>query len=419
MALIRVQTWSIAFALSSSVIILIHNFAQAEQEESITERLHGALETENTMAKQIKQIETKAELKKFVLFPWQIYRNNPYWVPPLIGDTMKFLDKDKGSFFEFGEAVYFMVYDGDKPLGRISAHINRQYETYHDTNTGFFGFFECENDPEACRLLVDAATAWLKEKGKTRILGPMCFSLYDLSSMLCEGFDSLPVVMLPYNPPYYNDLMVECGFSKAIDWYAFMVDKNVSLRPAYLRVRDRIMQQKDLSIIPLDMKDFPERVRQVGHIFSDAWMENWGHVPLTEKQLEELAAELKLVAVPELTYFAFYKGECIGFSLSIKDMNPALQKANGRLFPLGLIKILLAGRKVKRLRTIAMGVLKEHRHRGIDVAFYINTIENGTKMGYTESECSIIVETNQRMIGALEDLAARRYKTYRFYEKAI
>jgi hypothetical protein len=371
------------------------------------------------MAKQIKRIESKAELKKFVLFPWQIYHNNPYWVPPLIGDTMKFLDKDKGSFFEFGEAAYFMVYDGDKPLGRLSAHVNSQYETYHDKNTGFFGFFECENDPETCKLLVDAATSWLALKGKTRILGPMSFSLYDLSSMLYEGFDSMPVIMLPYNPPYYNDLMTKCGFSKAIDWFAFMVDKNVALRPAYLRVRDRIMRQEDLSIITMDMKKFPERVRQVGHIFSDAWMENWGHVPLTEKQLEELAAELKLVAVPELTYFAFYKGECIGFSLSIKDMNPALQKANGRLFPLGLVKILLAGRKVKRLRTIAMGVLKEHRHRGIDVAFYINTIEHGVKMGYEESECSIIVETNQRMIGALEDLAARRYKTYRFYEKAI
>ena len=371
------------------------------------------------MAKQIKRVESKADLKQFVLFPWQVYRNNPYWVPPLIGEQMKFLDKDKGSFFEFGEAAYFMVYDGDRPLGRISAHVNRKYESYHDLNTGFVGFFEGENDPEACRLLLDSATPWLAEKGEKLILGPISFYVYDMSGMLYEGFDSMPVIMLPYNPPYYNDLLTRHGFSKAIDWYAFMVDKHAPLRPAYLRVRDRVLQQPDLIIEQLDMKLFPERVKQVGRIFSDAWLENWGHVPLTDMQLKELAAELKMVVVPELTYFAFYKGECIGFSLSLKDLNPALQKANGRLFPFGLIKILLAGRKIKRLRTIAMGVLKEHRHRGIDVAFYINTIENGGKMGYDESECSIIVETNQRMISALEDLSARRYKTYRFYEKAI
>jgi GNAT superfamily N-acetyltransferase len=371
------------------------------------------------MALSLKQIESTSELKAFILFPWQIYKNDPYWVPPLINDTKKFLDRQKGSFFEFGEARYWMVYDGDRPLGRISAHVNHLYEKYHDSQTGFFGFFECVNDPNVAHRLLDAATEWLRQKGKTRVLGPMSFSIYDISGMLYEGFDSIPVVLLAYNPSYYNDLLTQTGFSKAIDWYAFMVDKNAPLRPALLKVRDRVLRQEGLEIIPLDMKDFSERVQQVGHIFSDAWMENWGHVPFSNTQLHELATELKLVAVPELTYFAFYKGECIGFSLSIKDMNPALQKANGRLFPLGLFKILIAGRKIHRLRTIAMGVLKEHRHRGIDMAFYINTIEQGVKMGYTESECSIIVETNDRMISALEDLKARRYKTYRFYEKKI
>jgi len=371
------------------------------------------------MALHLKPIEAKSELEAFIRLPWQIYQNDPYWVPPLISDTRKFLDKDKGSFFEFGEAQYWMVYDDHRPLGRICAHVNHQYEKYHDEQTGFFGFFECVNDPQAAQTLLDAATHWLRQKGKSRILGPMSFSIYDISGVLCEGYDSSPVILLAYNPPYYNDLLTQAGMRKVIDWYAFMVDKDVPLRPAYLRVRDRVLRQEGLEIVPLDMKRFPERVRQVGRIFADAWMENWGHVPLTEKQIDELAAELKMVVVPELTFFAMYHGECIGFSLSVKDMNPALQKANGRLFPLGLIKILLASRNIHRLRTIAMGVLKEHRHRGIDVAFYINTIEQGIKMGYSESECSIIVETNDRMIGALQDLNARRYKTYRFYEKKI
>jgi hypothetical protein len=148
-------------------------------------------------------------------------------------------------------------------------------------------------------------------------------------------------------------------------------------------------------------------------------MENWGHVPLTPEQTDQFIEEMKLVVVPELTYIAFIQDQCVGMSLTLKDANPAIKKANGRLFPFGLIRILLEMKKITRLRTIAMGVLKEYRHRGIDIVFYLNTIEHGTGMGYTESECSVIVETNTRMIAALEDLHAKRYKTYRFYEKAI
>jgi len=312
-----------------------------------------------------------------------------------------------------------LAYLNGQVVGRMSAHISRQYERYHDNETGFFGYFECIPNLQVAQALLAAGEGWLRSQGKSRIIGPMSFTIYDISGMLMEGFDSTPVILTSYNPPYYNDLMVQAGYHKAIDWYAFLVRKTSTLRPGLQRIAKRVMQQEGLEIQTLDMKNFQERVQQVGHIFAEAWMENWGHVPLTEGQINDLAEELKMVIVPELTYFAMYHGECIGFSLSIKDLNPALQKANGRLFPFGLLKILWAGRKVKRLRTIAMGVLKEHRHRGIDIAFYMKTIENGLHLGFEDSECSIIVESNQRMIGALEDLSAERYKTYRFYEKKL
>jgi len=375
--------------------------------------------TEDTMNLTVKKVQERKELKQFMRFPWRVYKEDPYWVPPLIMEQMKVLDKKRGPFFEFGEAEYFMAFDGDEPVGTISAHINHQYEKYHDQETGFFGFFECVNNQDVANALLAAAQEWLKTKGKVKMLGPMSFCIYDISGMLYQGFDSRPVVLLSYNPPYYNDLMACAGLNKVIDWYAFMVRQDSKLNPALVRIKDRVMRQEDLKIVPLDMKRFEEHVRMVGRIFSDAWMENWGHVPLTDNQIKHLAEELKLVVVPELTFFAFVDGECVGFSLSVKDVNPALQKANGRLFPFGIFKILFGMRKVSRLRTIAMGVLKEHRHRGIDIAFYLNTIEKGVTMGYVESECSIIVETNQRMITALEDLSAERYKTYRFYEKRL
>jgi len=367
----------------------------------------------------VKKVSTGKELGQFVHFAKTIYNDDPNWVPPIYSEQLKFLDKNKGVFFEIGEAEYFMAFDGDRPVGRISAHVNRQYEKYHDSETGFFGFFECIDDQNVANALFDHAAQWLKSKNKSKILGPMNFTIYDEAGMLCDGYDTMPVVMLTHNPPYYNDLVTAAGFKKAIDWYAFKVYSDVPIKSSYYKIRERILRQKGLEIVPLDMKKFDRAVTDVGVIFKDAWMENWGHVPLSDGQLKHLASELKNVVIPELTFLAYLDGKCIGFSMSLIDANPALKKANGKLFPLGLIKILRELKKTKRIRTMAMGVLKEYRHRGIDVVFYLNTVENGIKMGITEADCSIIVETNDRMIGALEDLHADRYKTFRFYEKEI
>lgn len=367
---------------------------------------------------EIRPVRSKKDLKQFITLPWKIYRGDPYWVAPLLADQRKILDKARGTFFTFGQAELFLAFADKRPVGRISAHVDFQYEKYRDERSGRFGFFECVDDQVIAEALCSHAEDWLRAKGKKRIEGPYNFTLYDASGMLYSGYDSMPVVLLAYNPPYYNNLLVNAGYEKAIDWYAFMVRDSVELRPSFRRIRERILKQ-GVRIERLNMKRLDEAVDYIGPIFNEAWMDNWGHVPLTDRQIKDLKQELKYVVEPHLTYLAFLNGECIGFSLSAKDANPALKKANGRLFPFGLLKITIGMKKIHRLRTIAMGVLKEHRHKGLDILFYLNTIEEGIKMGYTESECSMIVETNQRMIGALEHLQAERYKTYRFYQKEL
>ncbi len=370
------------------------------------------------MSIEIRRVETAKDLRTFIKLPWKIYKNDPYWVPPLIVDQKKMLNKDKGTFFQFGEADLFLAFDGKEPVGRITAHVDHQYEKYRDERSGRFGFFECVNDQDVADALLSRAEEWIKAKGKKRLEGPYNFTLYDASGMLYEGFDSMPVVLLSYNPAYYNDLLKNAGFEKAIDWYAFMVRDTVKLRPSYTKIRERIARQ-GFRIEKIDMKNLDKAVEYIGPIFNEAWMENWGHVPFTEGQLEDFKEELKYVVVPELTYLAFIGEKCVGFSMTARDANPAIKKANGRLFPFGLLKIMLEMKKIHRLRTIAMGVLKEYRHRGLDTLFYLNSVEEGLRLGFTESECSIIVETNQRMIGALEHLQAERYKTYRFYQKEL
>ncbi len=368
---------------------------------------------------RIQRITTAAERKQFIKFPWRVYRHDPLWVPQLIGDEMKIIDPAKGTFYTFGEVALFMAWRGGEPVGRISAQVNHQYEKYHDTYTGFFGFFESIEDQQVTDALIYTAADWLRSKGKKRMMGPMSLSMYDISGTLIDGNDTMPRILTAYNPAHYQLLLESSGMKKAMDWYAFLVSRDSQFRPGLQRIAERVMNQEKLEIVPLDMKIFDQRVREVARIFSEAWMENWGHVPLTDGQVDDMVKELKMVIVPEVTLFALYHGECIGFSLSVRDVNPALQKANGRLFPLGLPKLLWHIRKTTRLRTMAMGVLKEHRHRGIDIVFYLKTLEEGLKLGFVDSECSIILEINKRMIGALEDLSARRYKTFRFYEKEI
>ena len=371
------------------------------------------------MSVEIKKVTTKKELKVFLYLTKTLYKDNPYFVPPIYSDKLKFIDPEKGTFFEFGQADYFIAYKDNKPVGRIAALTDSMYEEYHDSETGFFGFYECIDDQEVANALYETAANWLKDRNKTKMRGPMSFTLYDESAFLYKGFDSLPVIMLPYNLEYYNDQAVKCGLKKAIDWYAFMVSVKVKIKPVFFKIRDRAMRQKGVEIRPVDMKQFDKAVEEFGVIFKEAWAENWGHVPFAEKQLLHHANEMKQVIIPEITYLAYIDGKCVGFMLNVWDANPALKKANGKLFPFGIIKILLEMKKIKRVRTVAMGVLKEYRHRGIDIAFYINAYEQALKMGIQESECSVIVESNHRMIGALEDLDAKRYKTYRFYEKEI
>lgn len=370
------------------------------------------------MSLTIRPVRTRKELQQFIKLPWHLYEHDPYWVPPLLADQQKLFNPKTSTFFEFGEAELFLAYNSKNPIGRISAHIDYQYSKYRDAETGRFGFFECINDSETAQGLLEHAEAWLRQRGKARVNGPFNFTLYDASGMLYDGFDGMPVILLSYNPPYYNKLLEEAGYNKEIDWYAFMVRDSLTLRPSFKRIRKRVLDQ-GVRIERIDLKQLDQAVDYIGPIFNEAWNENWGHVPLTEGQLEDLKNELKYVVEPKLTYLAFLDDECIGFSLSIKDANPALKKAKGRLFPFGLFRMLLELRKVSRLRTIAMGVLKEHRNRGLDILFYLNTIEEGIAMGYNESECSIIVETNYRMINALEYLQAERYKTYRFYQKSL
>ncbi|HPR54685.1 MAG TPA: hypothetical protein PLV84_06105 [Deltaproteobacteria bacterium] len=360
-------------------------------------------------------------MRDFIMLPWttRIYEDDPCWVPPLVSDQKKLFNRKKGYFFEIGDAEFFLAYKNGNPVGRITAQVNHLYEGKYDDDTGFFGFFEAINDHEVACSLFDAASDWLKKKGKRVMNGPQSFSIYDSVGFEVDGINRMPTTGLFHFAPYYKDLAEACGFMKCIDWYCFLVRKIDDYKPYLNDVRTGIMKDMTVEFKTLDKRDMKRRVKEIQHIFNIAWDGNWGHLPLTDRQMDMIFQELKLIAIPELTIFAEKDDRTIGFIISIPDVNPAMRILNGRLYPWRLLRFLREVKKSKRIRTIIMGVLPEYRGQKIDDVLYLRTIEDGIRLGYTESDCSLIVETNKKMIGALKPLFAEQYKTYRIYERPI
>lgn len=359
--------------------------------------------------------ETKKDVKKFVNFMKDVYTSYPHFVPPIYSEVIKFILK--GPFNTIGEKQLLLAYRGDKIVARLSVHRNFAHNEFYKTNQGFFGFFEALDDQEAVDAIFAAGEKWLKDKGCDSALGPMNFAVYDEIGLLVDAFDMDPVLLCTYNPPYYLKLLENAGFKKEVDWYAYLKGTDI---PNFMRlINGRVMKQKGMVIREVRRKDIDKEAAAVKHIFNQAWAENWGNVPFTEDQWQHLLKDLKMIINEKLAFITELNGEPIAFAISLIDANQAVKKAKGSLFPFGFIKILLEMKKIKRVRTTIMGVLKEHRNKGIEIAMVHKTIENGVAMGMTEADCSLIVETNTAMSTVLEKIGCVRYKTYRVLKKSF
>lgn len=361
---------------------------------------------------------TRRDIKKFVRFAWKIYRGNPYWVPPLISDQVKFIHK--GSYLDSGIIQPFMAYRDGEPVGRIIAHYDNRHNEYHHQKRGCIGFFECINDTNVSRALFDASKQWLIQQGMQEMYGPLNFLMYDKSGLLINDFDSDPPLEVTYNPEYYVDLFLDYGFKKAIDWYAYRSTIDHELPASLYKMRDKILRsQNGIRFRNADINNFWEDTRKIGMLFNEAWKDNWGHIPLTDKHFEFFAKELKPVVNPELVIMAEHNGELVAHMLTVPDLNQAIKRANGRLFPFGLLKILWGLKKITRVKIFTMGILKEYRGKGLESFFFLETLERVKKLGYREADMSVIVETNTPLIDILDKVGAERYKTLRHYSMPI
>ena len=368
----------------------------------------------------ISPVESKRDLKEFIKFPWKIYKNDPQWVPPLIAQQKDILNKQKHPFFEHSEADFFLAKRGKETVGTITTILNNRHNQIHDENVGFFGFFETINDYQVAEKLLDKVMDWAKQKNLDYIRGPENYSQNEICGLLVDGFDTPPVLMMAHNPPYYQNLIEKYGFTKAIDLWAYYMDADtMPMSDRVIRVVQRIKNRSKFTFRTINKKKFKEEVEKVKIIYNKAWEKNWGFVPLTDHEIDHIANELVQIIDEDIVYFAELDGQPVGFSLACPDINQALQKLNGRLFPFGIFKLLYYARKIDRLRVIIMGVLPEYRNQGIDAVFYVDTYQKALEKGYKWGEFSWILENNEPMNTALKNIGAKVYKTYRIYEKKV
>jgi hypothetical protein len=370
---------------------------------------------------RVREVVTAKDKDRFIRFPWEIYRHDPNWVPPLISERRAFLDPHQNPFFEHAEVKLFWASDdADATRGRIAAILNRRYVELHGEKAGFFGLFECRNDPEVAAALFDAAAGFLKSRGMTVLRGPANMSVNDDMGLLVEGYDSPPAFMMPYNPPYYRLLVESNGFQKAMDLYAYYGDaRELAIPERITRGVELCQRRYKFRVRPMAMTRFDEEIRNIHMIYTEAWEKNWGAVAMTRKEFDHLAAQLKAIVDPDICLIAEVGDEVAGFSLALPDFNQALIRLNGRLLPFGILKLLWYRRKIDMIRIITTGVIRKFRHMGIDSCFYLETWKHATAKGIQRGEMSWVLENNAAMNNALRNMGFKLYKRYRLYDLGL
>jgi GNAT superfamily N-acetyltransferase len=372
---------------------------------------------------KITPVLTKSDKSRFIKSQWLFYKNDPYWVPPLLMDREKTLNTEKNPFYKHSEIQLFLAESDDKIVGRIAAIVNDNHNATHHDKVGFFGFFECIDNQEVANALFKAAEEWLRKHGMNVMRGPENPSMNDEIGLLIEGFDSSPVLLMTYNPEYYIKLVENAGLDKAKDLYAYQLVHQDYASDKMKRLQNMIRERNNITIREVNFKNkaqFHKDVDTIKEIYNSAWVPNWGFVKWTNEEFDFIAADLKLFVDPRLALIAECNGKIAGFALALPNINESLihNKSGGTLGALWHMKT--KKNKVEYIRIIALGIMPEFQKTGVDSVLYYELGERGHNSGKKFGEASWVLEDNTMMNrGLTVTMNGKLYKKYRLYDKAI
>jgi hypothetical protein len=381
------------------------------------------------MTFEVRAVLSKKDLEAFLHVPWTLrMKDDPNWVPPLLDDYRRLLDAKKSPFLKHGEAQCFLALQDGLPVGRVCAHIDFDFDKQWPQEKGvaFFGFFEAKDDPAVARRLFERAADWARGKGRTRLRGPFTLDSKGETGILIEGFDTPPRIGMPHNRPYLGPLVEAAGFSKAKDFYAWWYTPG-QIDERTRRIAERTLALPNVKVRPMDLSHFRREVEIVRDIYNSAWKENWNFTPFTAEELEIIATEYKMFVDTEIALVAEVDGKPAAMCFAIPDVNELVKDFDGELMkrPWNLARLLwrLKFNRPKHARLILLGVKEEyrasHRYGTLAAVLYVEVARRGAARGYLGGELGWTLEDNIMINRGIERMGARKYKTYRVYEKRI
>jgi GNAT superfamily N-acetyltransferase len=369
-----------------------------------------------------------SRLKAFAEFPWSLYRNDPLWTPPLRGDLMgnRLLNlvgllTSKHPYHKYAEVTHFLASQNGKPVGRISAAINHNFNEHYKVKIGFFGFFDVINDYSIAEVLLNKAKDWISARGMTVMRGPGEYSnaTHERQGILIEGFEYPPTMELTHNPPYYRDFIERYGFTKAKDYYAYLMDVQTPPPPRLADLAKVVQKRRNIETRQADMKKFVDEIRLIVKIYNDCWSKNWGFMPMSVDEADAIAESLRLVVDPGLIRFAFVNGEPAAVMGAFPDpyypMRPKW-KWYGDGDIIRVLRLLRMKGHIPRIRLMFFGIRPEFRHMGIDAILFNEVKSYAIEKGYDTCEASLLLEDNHLILSPSEFMGAKRYKTWRIYD---
>jgi len=373
----------------------------------------------------VEPVRTRAELDLFIRYQLELYAGDPYFVPPIVAERHDFFDRRKNPFFSHAEVELYLARREGQVVGRIAAIDDAAWNQFHDAETGFFGSFDVPDDPAVAGALLDRAAEFAKSRGMKTLTGPVNLSTNHDCGALVAGFDFPPAMMMPYNFRYYGKLLEGWGLRKMKDLYAYDLSTALAPPEKVVRVADRLRDQQGVRVRPISLGDLSEEIRRLKSIYNAMMDPAWLFQPMNEEEFDAIVARLRpLVRVrPELCLIAEVRGEPVAFSITLPDANRAIQAAGGYLtrwgLPVGLARMAWAARTIDRLRVLLFGIKPGFRRRGLDALLYVETLRTARRLGYDGAELGWVTEDNELMVRAIESMGARRYKTYRIYDRAL
>jgi hypothetical protein len=379
----------------------------------------------NSVPLSIRPVESRSDRKAFVDLAWEVYKGDPYWVPPLKDEVHGLLDPKKNPWFGHGRAALWLATRAGRTVGRISAQVDELVQQHMAPGTGQWGMFEAL-DGETAAALIATAEEWLREQGMTRALGPISISIWDEPGLLIRGFDQSPMVMMGHHRPEYQAWIEAAGYEKAKDLFTYELDIRIDMIPVIDRLIKAGEKNPRIRIRNVDKSRFKDEAAIILNLLNDAWSENWGFVPLTEAEIAYAGKKLKPIIYEDLVRIAEYEGEPVAFMMTIPDINELIRDLNGELFPFGWAKLLWRLRKprTKRVRVPLMGVAKKLQGSRLAGQLAFMLIEHIRRAcvahyGVTHGEFGWILEDNQGMMSIAQLPGAHINHTYRIFEKAL